>query len=146
MTTIQIYPNFYKPTGKLNIKNIMKTDKVLNDYIEQYKTDKIHALILDNTFVTNKKIKLKGYHKKYSYYTIYSKKKEIASKIYKYLNKITKGETNKGNEPYCNQIMLYRLMGIKNYKRRLKYIYIYQTFQYQEFLKINTQIIKKYLI
>lgn len=122
MTTIQLYPNFYKTSGKLNIRNIMKTTDVLNNYVEQYKKDKIHIVILDNTFINNKKIKLKGYHKKYSTFTIYSKNKDI-NKIYKLLNKIDK----KGQlfqTLICYHIELYKLMGIKNYKRRIKYLFI----------------------
>ena len=123
MTTIQLYPNFYKTTGKLNIRNIMKTNDILNDYIEQYKKDKIHAIILDNTFVSNKKIKLKGYHKKTPTFTIYSKNKDRINKIYKLGKKLDKKNVQL-RLLLCYHIELYKLMGIKNYKRRLKYIFI----------------------
>ena len=123
MTTIQIYPDFYKITGKLNIKTIMKTNDTLNNYIEQYNKDKIHALILDNTFINNKKIKLNGCHKKCSTYTIYSKTKDTINKIYKLGKKLDKKKIQ--FQPLiCYHIELYKLMGIKNYKRRLKYLFI----------------------
>ena len=54
MTSIKFYPDFYKTSGKLNIKNIMKLTNILNNYIDQYKKEKIKAIMLDNTFINNK--------------------------------------------------------------------------------------------
>uniref|UniRef100_A0A6C0JA58 Uncharacterized protein n=1 Tax=viral metagenome TaxID=1070528 RepID=A0A6C0JA58_9ZZZZ len=123
MTTIKLYPDFYKISGKLNIKNIMKTTDILFDYIKQYKKKKIHGLILDNTFINNKNIKLKGYFKKYPLYTIYALDKSNINK----LNKLYKGTQKKISEPHTFISMIikfYDLMNIKNYKRILKYNFI----------------------
>tara|TARA_B110000977_G_C11001551_1_gene464032 strand:- start:647 stop:1162 length:516 start_codon:yes stop_codon:yes gene_type:complete len=123
MTTIKLYPEFYKTSGKLSIKNIMKTNDILFDYIKQYKKNKIHGLILDNTFINNKNIKLKGNFKKYSLYTIYALDKSNINK----LNKLYKGTQNKSfNFQIFTGIIIkfYNLMNIKNYKRILKYNFI----------------------
>ena len=122
MTTIQLYPQFYKTSGKLNIKNIMKTADMLNNYIAQYKKEKIKALILDNTFINNKKIKIKGPYKKTKIFTIYSKDKNTINKIYNLEKQMSKKKSLE--HLICHHIELYKLMGIKYYKRRLKYIFV----------------------
>ena len=131
MTTIKLYPEFYKTSGKLNIKNIMKTNDILFDYIKQYKKNKIHGLILDNTFINNKNIKLKGNFKKYSLYTIYALDKSNINKLNKLYKgtqkKIYKGTQKKIYKPHTFISMIikfYNLMNIKNYKRILKYNFI----------------------
>lgn len=145
MTTIKLYPEFYKTSGKLNIKNIMKTNDILFDYIKQYKKNKIHGLILDNTFINNKNIKLKGNFKKYSLYTIYALDK---SNIHK-LNKLYKETQTKIYERHIIISMIikfYNLMNIKNYKRILKYNFIlnypFKNTTYNE-IRTNVKIFNK---
>lgn len=152
MTTIQLYPNFYKITGKLDIKNITKTSTVLFDYIKQYKKNKINAIILDNTFIDYNKIKLNGYQKKNITFTIYSKNNDIIDKIDTLLKKLD----NKNLELQkiiCYHIELYKVMGIKNYKRTLKYLFIsncsmyfndkYKTDDYKKKFDLTYNFLKK---
>ena len=133
MTTVQVYPKFYKTSGELNTTNCINTTKILKQYIGDYNKGNIHSILLDNTFINNKNIKINGYSKKYKNYTVFSKNKKIlkdTSNEYRKIYNIHK-ITNLQNL-ICYHIKLYNIMGIKNYKGRIKYVIAMNSIKYLE--------------